>query len=223
MSRIALATTTGLLLMLGAPALRAQVLAPALAASTALALAAQDDLPDGDLDFSADDLDALDDKKPADKKPADKKPGDKKPGDKKPGDKKPGDKKPGDEDVVSPVEPGPIPGDDEVVAPPDERPGEEDKPADETAPTGTSAWSDDDLGSNGERPPVVHEDPEEEERARGRVGTADEEDGALTSNPLFWAGVGGGALLVAGAAVGGGFLVYYLVNMNNGTVRVTFQ
>lgn len=236
MSRIALATTTLSLFVLGAPALRAHSLAPALAASTATALAAQEDLPDGDLDFSADDLNAVEDKKPADKKPADKKPADKKPADKKPADKKPADKpepvvekKPADKPaaaskpvVVPDLEP--IKDGDEIVAPPDERNGTGSKPVEPAGEPRTGSWADDELKPAGGRPPVVDEHPEDEEAAaRGRIADADKQDGALTSSPLFWAGVGGGALVVAGAAVGGGFLIYSLLNANNGSVKVVLE
>ena len=227
MNRIACATMTWSLLLFAAPALRAQSPGASLTALAAPVLWAQDELPDGDLDFSADDLDAIDDKaadkKPADKKPADKKPVDKKPADKQPVEQPPADKKPVDKkpaasqpDAVPDLEP--IKGDGEIVAPPDERGGSAGTPGGPEV----EAWHDDDL-KGGARPPVLGEDPEEEEAARGRVGAADDKQPALVENPLFWAGVGGGALLVAGAAVGGGFLVYYLLNANNGSVKVTLE
>ena len=228
MSRIALATTTLLLFMLDATALRALGLASPLTAPTALTLAAQDDLPDGDLDFNAEDLNALDKTdKPADKKPANKKPADKKPADKKPADKKPADNKAADHGAAS--QPGavpdlePIKSDDEIVAPPDERDGEAGQPGEPTSDAKAGSWTDDSAGSSGKRPQVVDEDPEAEERARLRRAATKKDDEALTSKPLFWVGVGGGALLAVGAAVGGGFLIYYLLNANNGSVKVVLQ
>lgn len=57
----------------------------------------------------------------------------------------------------------------------------------------------------------------------GRVGEADN-DASITEEAWFWPVVGGGAAVLAvGAAVGGGFLVYSMLNADKGSVTIVLE
>jgi len=45
----------------------------------------------------------------------------------------------------------------------------------------------------------------------------------LVEEPLFWGGIAGGTALLVGAGVGTGFLIYYLLGSDTGTIVVTLE